>query len=99
MSKETKKADPANTAYRTDDYEIDKIASLWNQLRIAWIDFQSAKKDGSETKSFEMLISNILKELGIHLDENQTAETFQLSTEGIPKPSYGGKSIETHKHI
>jgi len=99
MSKEAKKADSTNTDYKTDDYEIDKIASLWNQLRLAWIDFQSAKKDGSETKRLEILISNLLKELGIHLDEPQTTEIFQLSIEVIPKPNYGGKSIETHKHI
>ena len=68
------------------DFTIDKTPSLWNQLRLAWRDFHIAKKDenASEIKRFEILISNLLKELKIDYDEKQT-DIFQLTINKIPK--------------
>ena len=95
MVKEGEEVNSSNAdSPKLDDFKIDKTASIWNQLRLAWRDFHLAKKKEpkSETKRFEILISNLLKELGINLNENQMAEIFQLTVDKIPKSNYGDSS-------
>jgi len=67
----SEKCDPFN-------FEIDEKGSLWNQLRIAWYNYQKLKKGEkkeSETyemnlKSYEVSISYLLKELQITSEDN-----------------------------
>jgi hypothetical protein len=101
MTKGSKKGDSSDaTSYECDDYEIDEIASLWNQLRLDWIGFhQAKKKEKPETKGFVMLITSLLSNLKIELDATQLAEIFQLSADEIPDLNYGGKRVEASKHI
>jgi hypothetical protein len=75
---EDEKKKSSQSAKTESHIVIDKTASLWNQLRLAWADFHIAKnnkKPESETKRFEILISNLLNELGIH---NIPPDIFQL---------------------
>ena len=91
MGKEEEKNLSDATTAKLPDYTIDKTPSLWNQLRLAWRDFHVAKKkeNKSEIKRFEILISNLLKELNIKYDEKQT-EIFQLTIDEIPNKLLSG---------
>ena len=70
------------------DYKIDKTASLWNQLRLAWYDYhytKNQKTDGEKnSQTYVLLIDNLLKELKLDSKE----EFIKLTIDDIPELKY-----------
>jgi len=95
MDKEEEKNLSHPTTDEPFDFKIDKTPSLWNQLRLAWRDFHLAKKKENkpEIKRFEILISNLLKEL---VPDEKHTEIFQLTIDEIPKKLLSSDLVEAN---
>ena len=79
-------------------FKIDKTASLWNQLRTAWIDFHKTKTESSapatsqNVERFELLIENLLKQIDEELvdEKHKPKKLYQLTVDknSIPEAYY-----------
>lgn len=77
-----------------EDYKIDNTSSLWNQLRQAWYDYHNTKNKlssedqgkvaDSNLRRYEILIENLLKELGIE----SNPEVFKVTVDHVPEFTY-----------